>query len=572
MIPRAFIVYFALQSWQATAIVPSVYAEEPLRLTDQINVPVYQRSQQISAQQQLDSTWGDVSYAVETMQKYYFSLNVGTWPQAIDWTRAVMGTHINTIMRSLSRALGYESSDYSRHKENDINKYFSQAITYFFGEDALAVRNQAYDDMLWIVLGWLENIRFMDLHSERHRGMGGNYSWYGSQFSEGFAHRARIFYQLSSKGWDTKDCDGGMIWNPRLEPYKNAITNQLYITASISMWLYFPGDNNESPFKRYSVPGHHPMFRVYAVKAYEWLKRSGMKNDQGLYIDGFHIRGGRCTVRNEMVYTYNQGVILSGLRGLWEATGDISYLVDGHRLIRNTIRATGYSIPMEHDKPPLRDNFDWAGLGRNGILEDACDHDASCSQDGQTFKGIYFLHFTAFCEALPTTPSLPDQSHTAPPLLLERHARACRSYTPWVTRNAVAAMRTRTADGKYGMWWNAGDSDAGRRRGIKSPLPNGAEDYRNRGIGNASLWGEGWAPGGVRDRSRIDDVLAELDAAVASFSEREVVLTGRDVNDRNRGRTVETQSGGVAVTRAMWEFIFQHGFAENEGDAAYEEW
>ena len=27
-----------------------------------------------------------------------------------------------------------------------------------------------------------------------------------------------------------------------------------------------------------------------------------------------------------------------------------------------------------------------------------------------------------------------------------------------------------------------------------------------------------------------------------------------DLNDRGRGRTVETQSGGLAVLRAMWEF------------------
>ena len=28
-----------------------------------------------------------------------------------------------------------------------------------------------------------------------------------------------------------------------------------------------------------------------------------------------------------------------------------------------------------------------------------------------------------------------------------------------------------------------------------------------------------------------------------------------DLNDRGRGRTVETQAGGVAVLRAMWEFM-----------------
>jgi hypothetical protein len=33
------------------------------------------------------------------------------------------------------------------------------------------------------------------------------------------------------------------------------------------------------------------------------------------------------------------------------------------------------------------------------------------------------------------------------------------------------------------------------------------------------------------------------------------MMLTRDLNDRGRGRTVETQSGGVAVVRAMWEFL-----------------
>ena len=38
-----------------------------------------------------------------------------------------------------------------------------------------------------------------------------------------------------------------------------------------------------------------------------------------------------------------------------------------------------------------------------------------------------------------------------------------------------------------------------------------------------------------------------------------------DLNDRGRGRTVETQSGGLAVLRAMWEF---NRLVEGEGGFA----
>jgi hypothetical protein len=37
---------------------------------------------------------------------------------------------------------------------------------------------------------------------------------------------------------------------------------------------------------------------------------------------------------------------------------------------------------------------------------------------------------------------------------------------------------------------------------------------------------------------------------------------GGDLNDRGRGRSVETQGSGLAVVRAMWEFL-----RRMEGDA-----
>ncbi len=138
-----------------------------------------------------------------------------------------------------------------------------------------------------------------------------------------------------------------------------------------------------------------------------------MLNSQGLYIDGFHISGTKngtrpstkCDVRNEMVYTYNQGVILTGQIGLWKATGHDGFLRDGHRLIQSVITATGYDL---EDDRPIDDIDDlepgqlppWRGLGRAGVLEEQCDVSGTCSQDSQSFKGIFFHHLTAFCAPL----------------------------------------------------------------------------------------------------------------------------------------------------------------------------
>ena len=517
--------------------------------------------------------------ALETMQRNYFQIWQGDWPSAIDWTAAVMGTHVSSTLAAFSEAREYTMAS-ARHgevlekiqwHENLINRYFTQMTAFYFGENAFALRTQAYDDMLWVVLDWLESIKFINQHSklqyafsgdDRHTGISANASkWYGQQFIPQFAHRARVFYDLASKGWDTSLCGGGMVWNPYLTPYKNAITNELYITASVSMYLYFPGDDNTSPFssdqgaQKEAMPpakAHDPNYLHAAAKAYTWLSKSNMKNRMGLYTDGFHIRGwkggkngsigtGKCDLRDEQVYTYNQGVLLSGLRGLWEATGHKHYLKDGHDLIRNVIVGTGW---FTHDPA---DRWRWAGLGRNGILEEACDSSGTCSQDGQTFKGIFFHHLTLFCAPLPREDGGNGVTFAANGVLAAYHRVKCNDYSAWIRHNAEAAYATRDRDGRFGMWW-------GRR--ALAHLPDESEleievpesegtDYRNDGVPNNGLW-------------RLPDDTASEGQEYRDLKHRIDAVDNeraRDPNNRGRGRTVETQSGGLAVLRALWRSI-----------------
>jgi len=186
--------------------------------------------------------------ALDILQQDYFAIWQGIWPASIDWTSAVIGTYVASALTTLSTSFSNLRSD--KENENLVNKYFAQLVGSYFGQDAFALRQQAYDDMLWVVLGWLESVKFIDTHSALHYSSptSKNGNWHGQQYIPAFAHRARIFWDLASAGWDTTLCDGGMIWSPYLLPYKNAITNELYIAASISMYLYFPGDTNTSPF------------------------------------------------------------------------------------------------------------------------------------------------------------------------------------------------------------------------------------------------------------------------------------------------------------------------------------
>ena len=499
--------------------------------------------------------------AMDVMQEKYFDVSTGTWPDSIDWTAAVLGTHISATLSTLILSLDPATCTETLGWENLLSRYFSYTSIFYFGENALSLRQQAYDDMLWVVLGWLENIKFIDLYSSIRFNHVQNeplqqQPWYGTHFKSAAAHRARIFYGLASRGWDTSLCNGGMLWNRFLSPYKNSITNELFISASISMYLYFPGDDNDSPFfsstksnlynsstksknEKITPPklrAHDPMHLQNAIDAYAWLKSSNMTAPYhpGLYADGYHISGwhrtptgsidpgtGKCDKLNTMVYTYNQGVVLTGLRGLWLAMGEIRYLEDGHELIEAVIEATGWHDP---ESPA------WSGLGRDGVLEEYCDSRGDCNQDGQTFKGILFNHLAEFCRDLSAVEddflsSIPIQ-HELDRQVWEFHLYRCDGYHDWVEHNARAATVTRDQAGRFGMWWGRTYPDDGSAAGARYRvplLPLGAEDHASD----------------VRQ-------VAEGEVPVP----REV----RDVNERGRGRTVETQSGGVAVLRAFWQW------------------
>ena len=585
--------------------------------------------------------------AVQTMQDEYFRVWLGKWPDAIDWTAAVMGTHLSASLDSLSRSLSYAvPSTTPKHGahveaqlvENEINKYFSQIVTYYFGENHFALRNEAYDDMLWVVLDWLENIRFVRSHDSRHYGAGARGGtatarWHGTQFEPAFAHRARVFYEIARRGWDWKLCGGGMTWSQHALPYKNAITNELFIAASASMYLHFPGDTNCSPFmsfrdgtnstdaKALAAEGdgdvkacaknphsqlpYDPTYLHAAINGYDWLRNVNMTNSHGLFVDGYHIKDfgtndtagtEQCDERNEMVFTYNQGVLLSGLRALWEATGNLTYLEDGHALVRNVLRATGWNqtnlspaisfhdeqlnkLVLSHAPLVLdtanapADSAKWSGLGSAGILTELCDPYGTCSQDGQTFKGIFFHHLTLFCSPLPLEPTAPKFTFAASKDVAILHRHSCKEYAAWVSHNALAALRTRDPKGRFGAWWGVSYdefTDVAKRSlrvslEILPPtyedlLPQGAIDYRSlkpRG---------GWdTPEILPHRLRTPRQRARETDHMMTVEDGRNVGAGfghMDPNDRGRGRTVETQSGGLAVVRAMWEFASMLGDPE----------
>ncbi|KAF5027709.1 hypothetical protein F66182_193 [Fusarium sp. NRRL 66182] len=508
----------------------------------------------------------DAVSALSVLQDHFFEPDYATWPSAIDWTAAVAGTVIAGMLTTLSKSI--------------------DAVDLAGIDDW-----RAYDDILWVALGWIEAIKFVTAHADLHypksnpnvatsnnglRDIIDAMPWQGYNWFSSFAHRSRIFWNLGSHGWETKFCNGGMIWNPRLNPYKNAITNELWVAASISMYEHFPGDNFTAPWlANTAFPGNDPAHLEAAIQGYKWLIDVNMTNARGLFVDGYHIGRSKpgnteCDVRDEMVYTYNQGVLLTGQRGLWSVSGSASYLEDGHLLIQSVIEATGWSLK---DDTPVDDLASvrpgqlppWRGLGRGGVMEEQCDASGTCSQDAQTFKGIFFHHFTTFCN-----PLRPLQVEKGMKMdsrgyrkVKTAHASACQSYLGWVRHNALAALGTRDEAGLFGMWWGAGLFDAIvtlDNDGINHDTEN-ATDYRNQGTPDDEMWGgRRWLPGTGRwspfEPKSEQQVMGNIREALfrdGKGSSPRVGSQRRDPNNRGRGRTIETQVGGIALLRAYWE-------------------
>jgi len=107
-----------------------------------------------------------------------------------------------------------------------------------------------------------------------------------------------------------------------------------------------------------------------------------MRNSDGLYNDGLNSTNpAACTNNGQTTWTYNQGVIASGLAALSVANGD-RFLLDQAEI---TLDAAVNRLTV------------------NGILKESCDDVASggvqCNHDQQSFKGIWTKHLQYYLDS-----------------------------------------------------------------------------------------------------------------------------------------------------------------------------
>lgn len=186
--------------------------------------------------------------------------------------------------------------------------------------------NDYYDDEGWWALAWL---KIYDLTKKRH-----------------YLQTAMNIFEDMKNGWGGP-CEG--LWWNKQHSYKGAIENALFLTVAAQL-------ANRALNKGY--------YLSWARKEWEWFQRTGMINPDYNINNGVNLD--TCQSDNGIVWSYNQGVILSGLLELNRAAPDEAYLVMAER-----IALAGIKFLSDSD----------------GILHDPCE--PNCGADGPQFKGVF---------------------------------------------------------------------------------------------------------------------------------------------------------------------------------------
>jgi len=187
--------------------------------------------------------------------------------------------------------------------------------------------NEFYDDEGWWALAWLDVYELRG--GARYRAMA-----------------ETIFADMSS-GWS--DSCGGGIWWKKNEHYKNAIANELFLSVAVRLAENTRGSDRAK-------------YMDWAKRETSWFVQSGMINAQGLINDGLD---DACRNNEKTEWTYNQGVILTGLAGVARLNGDRAARVLGERI--------AHAVALHL-------------VDADGILHDPCE--PNCGEDGGQFKGI----------------------------------------------------------------------------------------------------------------------------------------------------------------------------------------
>ena len=194
--------------------------------------------------------------------------------------------------------------------------------------------NDYYDDEGWWALAWLDAWEYTG--EQRYLDM------------------ANIIFADITTGWSN---DGGLYWKKGLT-YRGSISNGLAMTLATR--LHMAGTKN--------VNGKSAL--KWATTIWDWMKASNLLDSNGNIQDGVRTVNGEDSI-TENVWTYNQGVVLTGLVNLYKITGKETNLKSAENIAEATLNR------MTNDNLIL--------------VEFLCEPD-NCDSDAKQFKGVFMRH------------------------------------------------------------------------------------------------------------------------------------------------------------------------------------
>ncbi len=265
-----------------------------------------------------------VAAGMAALQLFY-NLSTGLWNSTNWWNSA------NVLETTIDYSAATNTSTYRGNIYNTFEKNKnSQFLNPWF-----------YDDEGWWALTW---IKAYDLTGETR-----------------YLTMAKTIFNDMKQGWDST-CGGGVWWDKKRE-YKNAITNELFLTIAARLHLRTPGDKGAGSYLD------------WAQREWKWFKQTKMINQKNLVNDGLN---SACKNNGQTTWTYNQGVILGGLVDLYKSTNDKELLTQAHAIAEAAI----------------------THLAPNGVLQEPCNP-ATCGTDAPQFKGIFMKNLVYLYQTSP---------------------------------------------------------------------------------------------------------------------------------------------------------------------------
>ena len=274
------------------------------------------------------------SSAVRTLQQWYVPQS-GLYQKPTDWWNAA---------NAITALVDYSRITHDNQYLDAIDNTFRKANAAY---GTVNFVNDSNDDAGWWALAWI------DAYDLTHR-------------PEYLRMAQTIFADLVTQ-WDTTTCGGGIWWSKNLprEAYKNAVTNEIFLSISASL------------ANRVSDSRQRDEYLAWAHKEWQWFQHSGMINSDSLINDGLDSsHPSSCVNNRQTTWTYNQGVILGGIAELYRADRDPQLLSIAGQIAHATIA---------HLTTPA------------GILNEPPGH----GPDWPQFKGIFLRNLARLGEVAP---------------------------------------------------------------------------------------------------------------------------------------------------------------------------